>query len=213
MLGGSHGLCPLGSRKRAWALLAVTPHPRARLSPHPVPLSSGPPVQEQPCSWQHVTLKQSCPSLHPTVPERLKAAQEAPAGPKSQLFTELLVTAGGVLVFLPASSAVLGQNHPLWAFFPVTAPTWPPFLSLLTVLSYKITFRNHLLQAAFPDRLPPTDPPGLLQLLLSVFIRALSSKEVIHPFIQSLICQSHLSLCRRPGSGLRMGTVRLGRCS
>lgn len=62
-------------------------------------------------------------------------------------------------MFLLASSAVLGQNHPLWAFFPVTAPTWPPFLSLLTVLSYKITFRNHLLQAAFPDHLPPADPP------------------------------------------------------
>lgn len=116
-------------------------------------------------------------------------------------------------MFLLASSAVLGQNHPVWAFFPVTAPTWPLFLSLLTVLSYKITFRNHLLQAAFPDHLPPADPPGLLQLPLVLFIRARSSEEVTQPFVQSLICQSQLSLCCRPGSGLRMGTVRQGRRS
>ena len=86
-----------------------------------------------------------------------------PAGPKSQLFTELLVTAGGVLVFLLASSAVLGQNHPLWAFFPVTAPTWPWFLSLLTVLSYKITFRNHLLPSYEMNYLRFSEKPFIIE--------------------------------------------------
>lgn len=162
-------------------LLPRTPEPGC--PPIPSPCPQDPPSRGQPCSWQHVTLKHPAPPSTPLFTERLKAAQEDPAGLRSQLFIELLVTADGILVFLLASSAVLGQNHPLWMFFLVTAPTWPPFLSLMTVLSYKITFRNHLLQAAFPDHLPPEDPSGLLQILVILFIRALTSKEVIHPVI------------------------------
>lgn len=77
-----------------------------------------------------------------------------------------------------------------WAFLHVTAPTWPPFLSLLTDLSYKIPFRNHLLQAAFPDHPSPAgrrDPSGLLQFLLILFIKVLSSKEVIHSSIHLFV--------------------------
>lgn len=50
----------------AWALLAVTHHPKPSLSP-PVPLSSGPSVQGTAPLLAHVALKQPCSSLHPSV--------------------------------------------------------------------------------------------------------------------------------------------------
>ena len=50
----------------AWALLAVTYHPKPPLSP-PVPLSSGPSVQGTALLLARVALKQPCSSLHPTV--------------------------------------------------------------------------------------------------------------------------------------------------